>query len=133
MLYFEHPLMVHDTARGAREMSKIVGCTPRHIYYLCERTKFPYETDGSSTLQLRRSVYFAWLFAQAQKHGGWDLEETAMVEMNLAVHRAGALMRQLSARQRTVSALNAEELVCYAGVMGAAVTAADKVLILKAG
>jgi hypothetical protein len=132
MLFFEHPLMVHDQAKTANEMSDIVGCTPRHIFYLCERTSFPYERVGS-TLCLRRSVYHAWLWAQAQRHAKWNAEEAALVEVNLALRKAAALMDQLRARQITVDALDPEQLTCFAAVMESAVNSAGKVLAVNVG
>lgn len=133
MLYFDQPLMVHDRARGAREMSKVVGCTTRHIYYLCEQGRFPYEGDGSSTLCLRRSVYHAWLWAQVQVNANWNVKESTLVEMNLAVRKAAALIEQLRARQLSPHTLEPEQQTCFAEVMESAVLAADRALSFKVG
>jgi len=133
MLYFEYPLMVHNRAKGAQEISRVVGCTTRHVYYLIERCRFPYETDGSSTIFLRRSVYYAWLWAQAQINARWNVEESALVEMNLAVNQAAALLEQLRVRQLAVHELEPDQVTCFASVMEAAVTATSKALAIKTG
>jgi hypothetical protein len=131
MLFFEYTLMVNDQARGAREMSHVVGCTPRHIFYLVEKCRFPFERVGAS-LCLRRSVYHAWLMAQAQLHANWNAEEAALVEMNLAVRKAAVLIEQLRARQLAVHQLEADQLTCFADVMESAVSSTDKALAVRA-
>ena len=132
MLFFEYPLMVHDRARGARAMSKVVGCSERHIFYLCERSRFPYEREASM-LCLRRSVYHAWLFAQAQSHANWTSEEATLVEMNLAVRKAAALVSQMRARGLPAQALEQEQLICYATTMETAALAAEKAIASRGG
>jgi excisionase family DNA binding protein len=132
MLVFERHPMVLDQARGAQEISDVVGCTTRHIYHLVEKCHFPYERVGS-TLCLRRSVYHAWLWAQAQLHANWNAEEAALVEMNLSVRKAAALIEQIRQRQLSVHSLDPEQLTCFAAVMESAVLAADKALTAKAG
>lgn len=135
-LYYEQFPMVTDQEKGARGMSTIVGCTTRRIFHLVENCRFPYERVGT-TLCLRRSVFYAWLWAQAQTNAKWNLEEyateSALVEMNLAVRKAAALIEQLRLRQMAVQSLNPDQLACFATVMESAVLAADRAITAKAG
>jgi hypothetical protein len=85
--------------KGAGEVSDVLGCTKKHVYYRFEQKNsgIPFKTEGS-TICLSRSLYEAYRFAQARKHANWDKEETGWVEMHLAVRKAAALIEQLAER-----------------------------------
>lgn len=129
--HFPYPLMEDDFVEGAKKIKDVLGCTEKHVYY-----RFQQKTSGipfewrAATICLSRSIYEAHRFAQASKHANWNAEETAIVQMHLAVNKAVALLEQLAERGTPVETLSPDEIACYAEVMAAAALATIKVIKL---